>query len=157
MNMEQPSVPVELTTETWLNQVNGDPWGDLIRAAGWFQDEFRIIFGRTAYARLVQHLDTAPRFQQWFGSALAFPYNIPLPEDLQQWPTDIIPSLQIQPSLAVRIIAHGRQCILGLVGLMTGACEVSIATAGECPTHVVLFVLHKDVVHAPSFDVEEAV
>ena len=129
--------PVELATDTWLYQANGDPCGNLIWAAAWCHGEFAIIIGKTAYQRLVQHLDTAPLFQQWFGSALAFPQNIPLP-DMQQWPTE-----QTQPSLAARIIAHGRQCILGLVGILTGASDVTIGASGECPCERVIFVTHK--------------
>ena len=128
--MNYASVPVfaELATETWADQLYGDPWGDLIRAATGCQQEFSIRMGRTAYQRLVQHLDTAPRFQQWFGSGLVSSQHMPLLEDYTS-----------QRS----ILVHGKLCILALVGFLTGAREVIIGARDECQHDSVLFVVQK--------------
>ena len=119
-----PQRLAELQTEAWADQLYGDPWGDLIRAARGCQHEFSIIIGNTAYQRLVQCPDTAPRFQQWFGSALAFPQNMSL--------SDYTPQRSV--------LLYGRQCILSLVGILTGASTVSIGTSDEYPCDIVVLV-----------------
>ena len=116
-----------LQTETWADQLYGDPWGDLIGAARGCQHEFSIIMGRTAYQRLVQHFDTASRFQQWFGSGLVFPQDIPMSDYTPQG----------------ILMLHGKQCILALVGILTGASLVTMGASDECPCDIVIFVAHK--------------
>mgnify|MGYP001576272523 CR=1 len=118
--------PVELTTASWLNQMNGDPWGDLMRAAAWCQQEFAIIIGKTAYQRLVQHLDTADRFRQWFGSLRQPDPHLVTDEDLTRLPHILM--------------SQGRQCILALVGILTGARAVTVAWDAESAPDKVLFV-----------------